>query len=177
MRIVPSGPSDTRSKLSMKPSSWRIRAIACFVRDAGTSTVLWFAVLALRMRVSISAIGSVIDMCSSPSPRRLRHARHDAGVRVLPKADAAHRKLAQIAARPPADPAPVVAAHLELRRATRLDDQTGLCHSCYLRFPGGAGAGFCSGRPIAVKNSEASSSVLALVTIVTSMPRVLSTLS
>jgi hypothetical protein len=36
---------------------------------------------------------------------------------------------------------------------------------------------FCSGKPIAVKNSEASSSVLAVVTMVISIPRVLSILS
>src|SRR5580704_13635127 len=114
----------------MKPSSRRIWAMACFVREAGTSTLLWFAVFAFRMRVSISAIGSVIDIYSSPhkSPRPLRDTRHDARVRVLTKADAAHRKLAQIAARAPADSAPVVLPHAELRRPLRLDDQTRLCH-------------------------------------------------
>jgi len=39
----------------MKPVL-EIFAIACFTRDAGTSTTLRLAVFALRMRVSISAM-------------------------------------------------------------------------------------------------------------------------
>src|SRR5580692_4102501 len=119
----------------MKPSSWRICAMAFFVRDAGTSTVLWLAVLALRMRVSISAIGSVIDICSSPSPRGFRHTGHDAGVSVLAKANAAHRELAQITARTPANQAPIVLPHTELRRASRFHDRACLCHSYLSLLP------------------------------------------
>ena len=97
---------------------------------------------------------------------------------VLPEANPAQGKLAQIAARTPADFAAIVPAHRELRRAPRLNDQTRLCHySSYLCGPVVLDAAFCNGKPIATKNSEASSSVLAVVTIVTSMPRVLSTLS
>src|ERR1700679_612935 len=97
---------------------------------------------------------------------------------ILAEAYPAHGKLAQIAARPPAGFAAIVPAHRELWRAPRLNDQTRLCHySSYLCGPVGVEAAFCNGKPIATKNSEASSSVLAVVTIVTSIPRVLSTLS
>src|SRR5580658_232365 len=97
---------------------------------------------------------------------------------VLPEADPAHGKLAQIAARTPAGFAAIMPAHCELWRAPRFNDQTRLCHySSYLCGPMVLEAVFCNGKPIATKNSEASSSVLAVVTIVTSMPRVLSTLS
>ena len=41
------------------PSSSRICAIASFILDEGTSTVSCFAVFALRILVSISAIGSL----------------------------------------------------------------------------------------------------------------------
>ena len=49
----------------MKPSSSRICATAFFIREAGMSTVGWFAVFALRMRVSRSAIGSVMTPITS----------------------------------------------------------------------------------------------------------------
>src|SRR5580700_45808 len=128
MRIVPCGPASSRSKLSMNPSSRRICAIACLTREAGTSTVLWFAVLALRMRVSMSAIGSVIDIYISLSPRRLGHAGHDARVGVFAETNPAHRKLSQVATRPAADAATVVTPDAKLRDAPRLDDQARLCH-------------------------------------------------
>ena len=47
------------SKESMKPSSARIRAISRFTRDDGRLSSRCRATLALRMRVSMSAIGSV----------------------------------------------------------------------------------------------------------------------
>src|SRR5262245_50781281 len=43
----------------MNPSRFRISAIATFIFDEGTATVVWRAMHALRMRVSISAIGSL----------------------------------------------------------------------------------------------------------------------
>ena len=43
---------------AMKPSSLRMRAISRLVREAGTTTSAWRARDALRMRVSMSAIGS-----------------------------------------------------------------------------------------------------------------------
>ena len=65
----------------MKPSSLRMRAIASFVRYAGIETSSWRARLALRMRVSMSAMGSEMFMGyqldfvtpgSSPSRARSR---------------------------------------------------------------------------------------------------------
>ena len=52
------------------------------------------ATLALRMRVSMSAIGSVIVIVRLPSPAGLRHTGHLAGVHQLAQADAAEPELA-----------------------------------------------------------------------------------
>src|SRR5574344_57339 len=60
MRIVLKLPSSTISYFAIYPSFRRISAIAIFILDAGTSTVSCFAVFALRILVSISAIGSLI---------------------------------------------------------------------------------------------------------------------
>jgi hypothetical protein len=50
---------DFRSKPTMYPSSWSSRAMSSFRREVGISAVSCSALLALRMRVSMSAIGSV----------------------------------------------------------------------------------------------------------------------
>src|SRR5277367_488491 len=89
--------------------------MSVFNRDAGTSTLAWRAAKPLRMRVSISAIGSDVVIPyppfrpalrlpnSSPgSPRCLGHSRHFARQRQLAEADAAQLKLTQIAAGTPA---------------------------------------------------------------------------
>ena len=60
MWMVLNGPSSRMSYFLIYPSSRRICAIASFILDEGTSTVSCFAVLALRILVSISAIGSLI---------------------------------------------------------------------------------------------------------------------
>ena len=60
------------------------------------------ATLALRMRVSMSAMGSVIVMVVAPSPARLGHAGELAGVHQLAQADAAEPELAVHRARPAA---------------------------------------------------------------------------
>src|SRR5690349_5053702 len=44
----------------MKPSSFRMRAISVFSLEAGTSTLGWRAWIALRTRVSMSAMGSLV---------------------------------------------------------------------------------------------------------------------
>src|SRR5947209_2555875 len=49
----------------MYPSSWRMRAISAFSLDAGISTRVCLAVTALRIRVIMSAIGSVIPQSLS----------------------------------------------------------------------------------------------------------------
>ena len=60
MWIVLKHPSSTMSYFAIYPSLKRISAIAIFILDAGTSTVSCLAVFALRILVSISAIGSLI---------------------------------------------------------------------------------------------------------------------
>src|SRR6187431_1370786 len=86
------------------------------------------------MRVSMSAMGSVIVMSAPPaspsaSPRCLRDARDLARVRHLPEADAAQSELAVHGPRAAAPAASRVGAHLELRLALLLLDQCFLCHA------------------------------------------------
>src|ERR1051325_643908 len=100
-----------------------MRAISAFSLLAGMSTRACLAVTALRMRESMSEIGSVIFVVSllNPKiprdlPRTLRHARHVAFERQLAEAEAAHRELAHVGARTAAQPAAVAQANLVLRR-------------------------------------------------------------
>src|SRR6185295_8692603 len=90
----------------MYPSSSRRRAIAIFCLLAGISTVSCIAWAALRMRVSMSAIGSVSILPLLPA--RLGHAGDDARVGLLAQADAAQAELAVERARPAAAVAAVV---------------------------------------------------------------------
>src|SRR5205823_12500231 len=98
----------------MKLFSFRIRAISVFTFDTGMSTRRCFDPQALRMRVSMSAIGSVIlivkalflaigflaigaglsravhnpwPMAQSPLPAGFSHARNHSGQRELSEAD------------------------------------------------------------------------------------------
>src|SRR5260221_11812498 len=75
----------------MYPSSFRRRAISTFIFEVGISTFSCSALLALRMRESMSAIGSV--SMSSLLPAGLRHARDRALVGELAQADAAKAEL------------------------------------------------------------------------------------
>src|SRR4026207_1904773 len=106
-------------KFLMNPSSLRISAMRSLSFDGGMSTFSCSARLALRMRVRKSATGSrTIGL-----PARLDHAGHLALERELAEADPAGLELAQIAARPAADLATVVRAHLVLRGALLLHDE------------------------------------------------------
>src|SRR5580693_6781891 len=112
--------------------------------ENGIPTVSWYAELALRRRVSMSAIGSVIDMAAWPSsprfpnkqgptarrvlPAGLRDAGQFAAVRHCAEADAAQAELAVHGARTAAAGAPRVRPHFELRLAVRLNDQRCLSH-------------------------------------------------
>src|SRR5580658_2132467 len=90
-------PSSVSLKLAMKPSSLRILARSVLSRDAGTSTFAWRAACALRMRVSISAIGSDVVIPNLPPasfpwaflPTGLHHAGHFSGQRQLAETDPA----------------------------------------------------------------------------------------
>src|SRR5271169_949894 len=113
--------------------------------EYGMPTVSWYAEFALRRRVSMSAIGSVIVMANRPSspwfpergpavcsfgslPAGLGDAGQLTAVRHGPEADPAQAEPAVDGPRAPAARAPRVAADLELRRPLLLDDQRLLCH-------------------------------------------------
>src|SRR5689334_2161760 len=104
-----------------------MRAISSLSLEEGSSTRSCSALLALRMRVSMSATGSVI-MARSPLPGAFRHAGDDALVGELPQADPAEPELLEHRARPAALVAAAVPAHLVLRRAPGLRDQRFLRH-------------------------------------------------
>src|SRR5260221_6562600 len=87
-------------------------------------TLLWWAVLALRMRVSMSARGSLVIA----SPGGLLHTRDQPHAGQSPEADAAHPELAHEGARPAAQPAAVVLLDPVLRRSQALGDQGFLSH-------------------------------------------------
>src|SRR4051794_30618990 len=155
--------------------------------EEGMRTSSCIATLPLRMRVSMSAIGSVIVIAASPA--RLGDAGDLAGVRHVAEADAAEPELAVHRLRSPALPAARVGAHLVLGLPLLLLDQCLLGHYFLLplccgprRFFLGAGVsprgpsspGRRNGKPKASRNALPSSLVRAVVTIVMSMPRVVS---
>src|SRR6185312_745063 len=161
-RSTPCLLSSMTRKFLMNPSSLRISAMRSLSFDDGMSTFSCSARLALRMRVRKSAIGSLYMAL----PARLDHAGHLALEGELPEADPAGLELPQVAAGPAADLAARVGARLELGRALLLHDERGFGHDQ---------ASARNGTPRCVKRAFASSSVRAVVTIVMSMPRTLST--
>src|SRR5579864_4306720 len=118
------GASPLTSYDSTKPSSWSTRATSTFIFEAGRSTLWWCAVPALRMRVSRSAIGSLVMR----SPRTLLDPGHLSDACQLAEADAAHAEFAHVRARTAADAAAVVLLGGEPRRTQRFCDQRFLCH-------------------------------------------------
>src|SRR2546422_5869401 len=101
----------------MYPSSLRMRAMPSFRRDVGISVLSCSALLALRMRASMSATGSV----SIWSPARFGHARDHALVSQVPQADPAEAELAEDGARATAAIAARVRPCAVLLRALLLD--------------------------------------------------------
>src|SRR5436190_18870735 len=122
----------------MKLFSFSIFAISTFSFETGMSTRRCFAPQALRMRVSISAIGSVMLIKSISSfyripiqspqfagfvgrvenewlPARLAHAGDVARQRQVSETDSADAEFSQERARSSAPPTPVVLTHSELR--------------------------------------------------------------
>src|SRR5947207_233409 len=101
-----------------------MRAISALSRDAGMSTRVCLAVTALRIRASMSAMGSVISVLSSfqlsanslQLPAALGDARDVAFERELAEAQAAQRELAHVGAGTAAEAAPVPQADFEFRR-------------------------------------------------------------
>src|SRR6266508_709223 len=102
------------------------------MREVGMRVSSCSALLALRIRVSMSAIGSVIVIRRPLLPRALRHTRDRALVGELAQADPAEPELAIDRARPAAPVAPRVLANLELLRPGGLRDQRLLGHSLLL---------------------------------------------
>src|SRR3546814_12480620 len=78
------------------------------------------AMFALRMRVSMSEIGSVMVMVGLPSPARLGDAGDLPGVHHPAEADPAAAELAVHGVRTTAPLAPRVVAHIEIRCALLL---------------------------------------------------------
>src|SRR5690349_21976439 len=105
-----------------------MRAISTFRREVGISVDSCSALLALRMRASMSATGSV----SISLPARFRHAGDHALVRELPQADPAQAELAEDRTRASAAVAPRIVAHAELLRPLLLDPKRCLSHSLLL---------------------------------------------
>src|SRR5436305_994261 len=123
--------------------------MSLFMRELGISARSCSALLALRIRASMSATGSVsISHLSGtkrpdkPSPgenaqhfsrllpRTLGHARDHALVRELAQADPAEAELLEHRSRPAAAVAARVRAHREFLRARLLDPKRFLCHYC-----------------------------------------------
>src|SRR5262245_16892712 len=113
----------------MYPSCLRRRAMSSFIREVGIEQESCIARLALRIRLSMSAMGSVSTFGSSLLPARLRHARDGALVGELPQADAAEPELTEDRARAAAAAAARVLAHLEPLLAALLDTKRRLRHS------------------------------------------------
>src|ERR1700752_1612690 len=166
--------------------------------EKGIVTLSWYAWLALRRRVSMSAIGSVIVMGIrqpfSPGfpgcpraygeavllqirlqsargrwagrlgwlPGSLGHAGEFAAVGHVPDADPAQAELAVHRVRPATLLAARVRPHGELRLLGSLEDQRLLGHAQFS----------LNGKPRSLSSARPSSSVLAVVTTVMSMPRV-----
>src|SRR5881392_229375 len=104
-------PSSSVEKALTKPSSLRTWATCSFCLDSGMITFALRAVMALRMRVSISAIGSVIVL---PLPARLDDAGNVSPERELTEAHAAQPELAQECTRTAALRTTVALADFEL---------------------------------------------------------------
>src|SRR3989442_15777728 len=112
----------------MNPSAFKIFAISSFIRDAGMVTWPLRATNALRILVSISAIGSVITPTLVTSPACLHHAGNLPTVRQRPEANPAQPELPKHRPRPPTRSAAAVPPDLELPRLPPLVQQRLLGH-------------------------------------------------
>src|ERR1700752_3127788 len=84
--------------------------MACFTFDAGTTTLTFSVACALRMRVSMSAMGSLMPICAL-LPARLDHSRDLATHGDLADLVAPQPELAERAARPAGHGAAVPQPH------------------------------------------------------------------
>src|SRR5437764_6530855 len=141
-----------------------MRASSTLREEDGMTVRSINALLALRMRVSMSATGSVSIRCLLPA--RLRHSGDCALVRELPQADPAEAELAEDGTRTAAPVAAAVRADLEPLRTLLLVDEGLLRHYSPLR------SSPANGKPSAVRSARAWSSSFADVVIATSSPRI-----
>src|SRR5262245_66226276 len=100
-----------------------MRAISAFCRDHGMSTLALRAPAPLRMRVSMSAIGSVI---MGGSPAGLGQAGDLSPAREVAQTEPAHPEAPEERPRASAQRTTIVRPHLELGRAGCLHHETGL---------------------------------------------------
>src|SRR5688572_22334590 len=106
--------------------------MACFTFDDGTNTLTFSVACALRMRVNMSAMGSLM-LISCLLPARLDHSGNLAAHRDLADLVAREAELAERAARAARDRAAVAQAHGGSVAGHRLDLGAGLV----LRLVGG----------------------------------------
>src|SRR5579875_744983 len=117
---------------------------------------------------------SVQNLLPNELPACLLHARKLPFIGQLAEANAANTELTIHRVRTPAHAATSVGTRAELRFPLRLDNHRLLCHGLDLLVKDFY---FRNGMPISVSSARASSSVFAVVTTTTSMPRTLSILS
>src|SRR4029453_16340617 len=99
---MPRPPSSSTLKSATKWFSVRIRASSALSLERGMSTRRWPAVQAFRIRVSMSATGSVMLIRDSLSPAGLAHAGDMPLQRELAETDPAQPELPEHRAHPAA---------------------------------------------------------------------------
>src|SRR5512137_2131092 len=113
----------------MKPSLFKILAMLIFSFELGTSTVSKLAIMPFLIRVSISAMGSLILMRKTPSipeallPAGFNDARDLPAKSHAPKANPADTELSQVGPGSAADRAPIVFSTRKLLLPLSLDDK------------------------------------------------------
>src|SRR5665648_123386 len=106
-----------------------MRAISTFIFELGISTTECRAELALRTRVSMSAMGSVIDMVLASLPAGLGQAGDDALMGELAQTDTTDAELTVVGPRSSAPGAPMVLARRKALLATGLHHEGCLRHT------------------------------------------------
>src|SRR5271155_3657180 len=115
----------------------------------------------------MSAIGSVIVIAAPPSPARLGHTGDLPSVDHHPQADPAQSELAEHGLWPATPLASGISANLELGNTLLLLDECLLRHDAYRVS---CRVSCLKGKPNALNSARPSSSLRAVVTIVTSIP-------
>src|SRR5260221_14472411 len=122
----------------MSPSSFSTWAMEILSLEEGTPTAVFPTIWALRMRVSMSAMGSVMLMREALLPAHLDEARNLAAQRDFAQLVAPQPELAKHPARPAGQPATVAQAH-----GRGVPGQLLLLLACFLAlFFGASGGGY-----------------------------------